>query len=89
MILITYPKADIRTIRHERYSHPDMAIRRRMTISALPSEGIIASDIPILAGVSRTTVYRCLRKYQNGGLASIYEYDHRPRRHSELEYYAQ
>ncbi|MDR1268647.1 MAG: hypothetical protein LBK82_03905 [Planctomycetaceae bacterium] len=64
---------DIRTIRRERYSHPDIAIRRRMTLLAPPSEGIIASDIPILAGVSRTTVYRCLRKYQNGGLASIYE----------------
>jgi transposase len=89
MILITYPNADIRTIRRERYSHPDIAIRRRMTLLALHSEGIIASDIPILAGVSRTTVYRCLRKYQNGGLSSIYEYDHRPRRHSELEHYAQ
>jgi hypothetical protein len=71
MILITYPKADIRTIRRERYSHPDIAIRRRMTLLALPSEGIIASDIPILAGVSRTTIYSCLRKYQNGGLANM------------------
>jgi hypothetical protein len=32
MILITYPNVDIRTIRRERYSHPDIAIRRRMTI---------------------------------------------------------
>jgi hypothetical protein len=32
MILITYPNVDIQTIRRERYSHPDIAIRRRMTI---------------------------------------------------------
>jgi transposase len=89
MILITYPKADIRVIWRERYSHPDIAIRRRMTILALHSEDIIASDIPVLAGVSRTTVYSCLRNYRDGGLVRIYEYDHSPRRHSELEHYTQ
>jgi transposase len=60
-----------------------------MTILALYREGIIASDIPALADVSRTTVYTCLRNYRNGGLTQIFDEDHSPRRHSELEHYAQ
>ncbi|MDR3232218.1 MAG: hypothetical protein LBT46_00875 [Planctomycetaceae bacterium] len=49
MLNIHYPDSDLQMIRHARYHHEHPAIRKRMTILALHSQGIVGEQLCQLA----------------------------------------
>jgi len=70
---ITFSEADVQAIAHERYHHPDPRVQRQMEILWAKHLGFTHDGIATLAGVSRSTVQRCLTLYHQGGLERIRE----------------
>jgi transposase len=70
---ITFSEADLQAIGHDRYHHPEPRVQRYMEILWLKHHGFIHDRIATLAGVSRSTVQRCLDDYLEGGLERIRE----------------
>ncbi len=70
---ITFSEADLQAIGHERYHHPEPRVQRYMEILWLKHHGFTHERIATLAGVSRSTVQRCLDDYLQGGLERIRE----------------
>ncbi|MDR3232738.1 MAG: hypothetical protein LBT46_03585, partial [Planctomycetaceae bacterium] len=68
MLNIHYPDSDLQIIQHDRYHHEHPAIRKRMTILALHSQGIVGEQLCQLAAAAHNTVYALLRYYRDGGL---------------------
>jgi hypothetical protein len=60
---ITFSEADVQAIAHERYHHPDPRVQRQMEILWGKYLGFTHERIATLAGVSRSTVQRCLTTY--------------------------
>jgi len=71
MRTVTFSEADLETIKHDRYHHPDPQVQRKMEVLWLKQHGFSHELIAALAGVSRSTVQRCLTDYLEGGLAGI------------------
>lgn len=71
MRTVTFSEADLEAIQHERYHHPDPRVQRKMEVLWLKHNGLSHEDIAILAGVSRSTVQRCVSDYLKDGLAGI------------------
>ena len=70
---ITFSEADQQAIAHDRYHHPEPRVQRYMEILWLKHHGFTHDRIATLAGVSRSTVQRCLDDYLEGGLERIRE----------------
>ena len=70
---ITFSEADVQAIGHDRYHHPEPRVQRYMEILWLKHHGFTHDRISTLAGVSRSTVQRCLDDYLEGGLERIRE----------------
>jgi transposase len=70
---ITFSEADVQAIAHERYHHPDPRVQRQMEILWAKHLGFTHECIASVAGVSRSTVQRCLSAYVQGGLERIRE----------------
>jgi len=68
---LTFPEADVQAIGHERYHHPEPRVQRYMEILWLKHHGFTHDRIATVAGVSRSTVQRCLDDYLQGGLERI------------------
>ena len=81
---ITFSEADVQAIAHERYHHPDPRVQRQMEILWLKHRGFTHEEIATVAGVSRSTVQRCLTTHIQGGLKRIREVPTRTPR-SELD----
>lgn len=65
---IIFSEADVQTIAHERYHHPDPRVQRHMEILWLKHHRFPHERIAALAGCSRSTVQRALAEYVAGGL---------------------
>ena len=59
----------------ERYSHPDIHVRRKMFVLWSVHTGIPQAKAGEIAGVSRATVCRYLEAYRAGGLAGLRAWD--------------
>lgn len=70
---ITFSEADVQAIALERYHHPEPRVQRYMEILWAKHLGFTHKGIATLAGVSRSTVQRCLIAYVHGGLERIRE----------------
>ena len=70
---ITFSEADVQANAHERYHHPDPRVQRQMEILWAKHLGFTHEGIARAAGVSRSTVQRCLTAYVQGGLERIRE----------------
>jgi transposase len=68
---ITFTADDRRTLAHDRYSHPDPRVQRKMEVLWLKSHGLSHDRIATYAGVSRRTVQRYLDAYLQGGLPRL------------------
>src|SRR5262245_28210545 len=68
---ITFTDAEVRAVGHERYHHPDPHVRRRMEVLWLKHHGESHTRIALLAGVSRSSVQRCLSAFLQGGLDQV------------------
>jgi transposase len=71
MRTVTFSAADLEAIQHERYHHPDPQVQRKMEVLWLKHHGFGHEEIAGLAGVSRSTVQRCVTDYLEGGLAGL------------------
>lgn len=60
-----------------RYTHPNMSVRRRMSVIYFKGLNRPNGEISLLAGVSSTTVTLTLKLYQKGGLDAIAAVTHR------------
>src|SRR3954467_11083584 len=65
---ITFCEADVQAIGHDRYHHPHPRVQRYLEMLWLKHHGFSHERIAPFAGVSRTTVQRCLTAYLEGGL---------------------
>src|SRR6516165_7928851 len=59
---ITFAEADLAAVAQERYHHPDPRVQRKMTVLWLKHHGETHERIAVLAGVSRSSVRRFLRR---------------------------
>jgi transposase len=71
MRTVTFNAAELEAIEYERYHHPDPHVQRKMEVLWLKNHGFDHEDIAMLAGVSRSTVQRCVTDYLEGGLAAL------------------
>jgi|1186.fasta_scaffold102760_2 transposase len=81
---ITFCEADVQAIGHDRYHHPHPRVQRYLEMLWLKHHGFSHERIATLAGVSRSTVQRCLTAYLEGGLQRIRELAAKGS-HSELD----
>ena len=67
----TFSASDLEAIGRERYRHPDPQVQRRMEVLWLKHHGLDHQRIATLAGLSRSSVQRCLAAFRRGGLEQV------------------
>lgn len=75
MIKVHISEEDITTIKHDRFYHPQPHIMMRMHTLALHYKGESAQSISRLLDRDPRTIRTCLKKYREGGLKAVYEYE--------------
>lgn len=84
MIRVEISQEDLKTIKRERFYHPQPHVMIRMHVLALHAEGECATRIAKLLGLNRKTAQACLHAYEKDGLDGVYRYEkHKPK--SELD----
>ena len=86
MLQISISPEDIVTIQRDRYYHPQPHIMMRMHTLALHHAGESAARIARLLNRDQRTIRNCLKKYRDGGLKAVYEYE-KHKRECELDVY--
>ncbi len=84
MLQIQILAEDIPAIQHDRFYHPQPHIMMRMHTLALHQKGESAARIAELLNRDPRTIRACLKKYRDGGLKAVYEYE-KHKQESELE----
>jgi transposase len=74
MLRVSISPADLSTIHHDRFYHPQPYIMIRMHILALHHAGENAARIAVLLNRNRKTTQACLKAYRDGGLQAVYQY---------------
>jgi transposase len=59
------------TVAAERYTHPDLHVRRKMLVLWTVHSGLTHRQAAQVAGVGRATVQRYLATYRDGGLEGL------------------
>jgi len=75
MLRVTILAEDIAAVQHDRFYHPQPHIMMRMHALALHHKGESAPRIAELLDRDPKTIRVCLKKYRDGGLKAVYEYD--------------
>ena len=75
MLRIPILAEDIPTIQRDRFYHPQPYIMMRMHTLALHHHGESVPRIAQLLDRDPKTIRACLKKYQDGGLKAVYEYE--------------
>ena len=88
MLRVTILPEDIATIQRDRFYHPQPHIMMRMHVLALHHKGESAARISQLLDRDPRTIRTCLKKYRDGGLKAVYEYE-KHKHESELEGYSE
>ena len=88
MLHVAILPEDIATIQHDRFYHPQPHIMMRMHVLALHHKGESAARIAQLLDRDPRTIRGCLKKYRDGGLKAVYEYE-KHKHESELEDYSE
>src|SRR6266852_4052039 len=70
-IPIQLSESEQATVASERYSHPDLHVRRKMLVLWSVHTGLTHVQAGKVAGVGRATVQRYLAIYRNGGLDGL------------------
>jgi len=84
MLQVPILTEDIPTIQHDRFYHPQPHIMMRMHTLALHHQGESAARIAQLLDRDPRTIRDCLKKYRDGGLKAVYEYE-KHKHESDLE----
>ena len=75
MLQVSILAEDIPTIQRDRFYHPQPHIMMRMHTLALHHHGESAARIAQLLDRDPRTIRDCLKKYRDGGLKAVYEYE--------------
>jgi len=67
--------SELPVVAAERYSHPDVHVRRKMFVLWSVHAGITQAKAGAVAGVCRATVCRYLEAYRKGGLDGLRKWD--------------
>ncbi len=70
-IPIRLSESEQATMAAERYSHPDLHVRRKMLVLWAVHSGLTGLQASKVAGVGRATVHRYLAAYRSGGLNGL------------------
>jgi transposase len=70
-ISINLSEAEQAIVAAERYSHPDLPVRRKMLVLWSVHSGLTRAKAGEIAGVGRATVQRYLAAYRDGGLDGL------------------
>src|SRR5258708_37068851 len=70
-IPIQLSESEQTTVASERYSHPDLHVRRKMLVLWSVHSGLTGLQAGKVAGVGRATVQRYLAAYRTGGLKGL------------------
>jgi transposase len=76
MITIEFTQEDIDALDYERYHNPDPKVQKRMEVLYLKSQGLQHKEICRLCRISKTTLVTYLKKYQDGGIERLKEFDY-------------
>lgn len=88
MLQVPILPEDVPTIQRDRFYHPQPHIMMRMHTLALHHKGESAARIAQLLDRDPRTIRQCLKKYRDGGLKAVCEYEkHKPE--SELENFSE
>lgn len=71
MIAIEFTDEQIEQLDYERYHHPHPRIQRRMEVLYLKSQALRHTQICTLCHISRPTLAKFLRQYQQGGIDAL------------------
>ena len=71
MIKIDFTAEEIQQLNYERYHHPHPRVQRRMEVLYLKSQGLSHTQICQLCQISRPTLAKTLRQYQQGGIEGL------------------
>jgi transposase len=74
-ICIALSEAEQATVGSERYSHPDLHVRRKMLVLWSVHAGLTRLQAGKVAGVGRATVQRYLAAYRDGGLDGLRQWE--------------
>ena len=83
---IEFTTAERGALHYERFHHPHPRVRLKMETLYLKSQGLSPQDVSRLCALSKTTYYRYLHEYREGGIEKLKEVPFH-RRHSELADY--
>ena len=83
---IEFTTAEREMLHYWRFHHPHPRVQRKMEGLYLKSQGLSPQDICRLCALSKTTFYRYLHEYREGGIEKLKEGPFH-RRHSELADY--
>jgi transposase len=76
MITIDFSQEDIASLHHEHFHHPHPAIRKRMAVVYLKSQGLKHKEISQLCRLSKDSVTQYLKMYRDGGLEGLKKWDY-------------
>ena len=71
MIRIEFSDEDIQQLNYERYHYPHPQVQKKMEVLYLKSQGLSHQEIRRLVQISKTTLARYLRQYQQGGIEKL------------------
>lgn len=77
MRALTFSEADLERIAYDRYHYPDPHVQRHMEVLWLLHHGETHERTATLAGVSRSSVHRCLTDYLKAGLELLRRCPHK------------
>ena len=83
---IEFTTAERKVLHYWRFHHPHPRVQLKMEALYLESQGLSLQDICRLCALSKTTFYRYLHQYREGGIGKLKEIPFH-RRHSELADY--
>ena len=77
MIQIEFSEEDIQQLNYERYHHPHPRVQKKMEVLYLKSRKLSHQEIRRLCQISKTTLVRYIRQYQQGGIEELKQLNYR------------
>ncbi len=71
MLRIDFTEKDIKKLHYERYHYPHPLVQRKMEVIYLKSQGLSHQDIRMLCQISKTTLTKYIRQYNQGGVEEL------------------
>ena len=71
MIRVEFSEDVIKSLEYDRYHHPSPKVQKRMEVMYLKSQGMAHHDICRICRISKTTMAKYLRLYQEGGIDGL------------------